>query len=65
MTESGTTYTAEGWKALSRAARAYNAAHASKDPRMIDLARDVFHYVLRRVNRDCVTRAETMPKEGK
>lgn len=52
------TYTAEGWKALSRAARAYNSAHALGDPKMIELARDVFYFVLRRVNKECVVRGD-------
>lgn len=51
-----TTYSKEGWDALGRAARAYNSCAANGDPELIGLARDLFHFVLRRVNRDCVVR---------
>jgi hypothetical protein len=49
-----TTYTNEGWARLNQAARALNLASAHGDPKMIELARDVFYFVLKRVNATCV-----------
>ncbi len=48
------TYTEEGWKALGQAAKAYNLCVAGGDPKMIELARGVFGFVLERVSRRCV-----------
>lgn len=57
MTATRDTYTPEGWKALNGAARAMRYAYASGHQEHINLAHDVFRFVLERVNRDCVVRA--------